>query len=512
MALGYTPAVRSWSNWNGWIPPRHAGLAGLLCVAFVAALAVPVHRRAIGTYWTETDFYHWYAPDADRLLAGRFPGHNTSNPPGYPALLALLHPVTGDHFVTGRWLSLFAAGATGLAGFALFRRVFGPGAALLGCAIVLLSGEYTRYAIQATTDTVFLLLVAIVLLVVTGGRWSGWRWAAALGAASGLAYLVRYNGLFLVVPCLAAILAGPGSRRSRAGQAAAYLLAWLIVTSPWLAANWSHHGSPFYSTNHHDIAWHVLRQRDYASLADVALRHPAAFVSGYLVRVIEVVGRYAGASLWVLPVGALAALGAVARLRRPGARGAALLLVALGAHVALMSLTHWEARYHFPAMLVLSGFAAYLVCALGTWLRTRVPGPAAAAAVAALIALILVPSVWRGTLRVSGVLHREAREVLPASEFLRRLDPTGSALLSPHPHLAYLSGRPWRRLPDLESLEQLQAFVRRSDAGYVAWDRAGPRISPRLRGALAEPARVAEWLEPVYRDDAGGLVIYRVRS
>jgi hypothetical protein len=228
--------------------------------------------------------------------------------------------------------------------------------------------------------------------------------------------------------------------------------------------------------------------------------------------VVEVLGQYLGASLWVLPVGAFAVVGAVVRLGQPAVRGPALLLVAVGSHVALMSLTHWESRYHFPVMLVGSGFAAFLVCEVGARLRARVPRPAAAAVVALLIALILVPSLWRATLRVSGVLRREAREVLPASAFLRHLDPAGSPLLSPNPHLAYLSGRPWRRLPDLETLERLHAFVRQSDARYVAWDAAGWRIAPRLRGALAEPALVTDWLEPVYRDDATGLLIYRVRS
>ena len=126
--------------------PGSLWLILLVCLVFFGALAYPVHQRQLGTYWTETDLYRWYAPDADRLLAGRFPHHNTYSPPGYPALLAALAPLTGDHFVTDKWLSLAAAALSWLVAFLLFRRLFGEATALLGVGILLLSGEYTAFA------------------------------------------------------------------------------------------------------------------------------------------------------------------------------------------------------------------------------------------------------------------------------------------------------------------------------------------------------------------------------
>jgi 4-amino-4-deoxy-L-arabinose transferase-like glycosyltransferase len=328
--------------------PGSLWLILLVCVVFFGALAYPVHQRQLGTYWTETDLYRWYAPDADRLLAGRFPHHNTYSPPGYPALLAALFPLTGDHFVTGKWLSLAAAALSGLVAFLLFRRLFGEATALLGVGILLLSGEYTAFAIQATTDVVFLLVCLVAVLVLTDDRMAPGRWAVLLGMLSGVAYLVRYNGAFLVVPCLVAVLTRPVPRRRRAVWAAAYVGGLLLGAAPWLAANWIHRGSPFFSESFHDLGWHLYREIGYRSVADLVSRDPLRFLRRYAASVGAAGARFFGDSLWPLPVGPLAALGVVLALRRPR-RPAALLVLALVSHLVLVSLTHWETRYHFFA-------------------------------------------------------------------------------------------------------------------------------------------------------------------
>jgi len=188
------------------------------CVLFVLGLGPVVHRRVIGGVWTETDFYRSYAPDADRMAAGQFP-ENTHNPPGYPIMLLLLSRLTGDHFTSGKWLALASATLVGLATFFLFRRVFGEGPALLAVPILLLSGEFTKYAVEATTDVPFLALCLAAVLVITDERMGDSPRALATGILCGLAYLVRYNGVFLLVPGLLAVVwtRDPGWRRLALG-------------------------------------------------------------------------------------------------------------------------------------------------------------------------------------------------------------------------------------------------------------------------------------------------------
>jgi len=491
--------------------PGSLWLAALVCLAFVAALAYFVHLRQIGTYWAETDLYRWYAPDADRLLAGRFPDHNPYSPPGYPVLLAALFPLTGDHFVTGKWLSLAAAALSGLVAFLLFRRLFGETAALLGAGITLLSGEYTRFAIQATTDVVFLLVCLIALLVLTDERMPPARWAVLLAVLSGGAYLLRYNGAFLVVPCMVALLSRSAPRGRRAVWVAAYVCSLLLVAAPWLGANWSHRGSPLFSESYHDIGWHLYREIGYRSIADVVGRDPLRFLRRYAASVADTGSRFLGASLWTLPVGPLAALGVALSLRRPR-RPVALVLVALLSHLLLVSLTHWETRYHFFAMAVLSGFAAAAVVWLGAAAAARWPraGWLKPAIVGALLLAVLAPLGYSAHERLQRLVEREPTEVLAASRALRAMDPAGGTLMSPKAHLAYLSGRPWRRLPHVPTVEALREVVRGSDIRFIAWDRMGWRISRDLGGVLDDPSKVGDWLLPVYRDPPHELVIYRV--
>src|SRR5262245_57021190 len=95
---------------------RAEPIAWMLAALYALALAYPTHLRVVGAYWTETDFYIFWAPDADRIAAGEFPQH-PNNPPAYSILLAFLSRWSGDHFVSGKWLSLVTGALTGVLAF-----------------------------------------------------------------------------------------------------------------------------------------------------------------------------------------------------------------------------------------------------------------------------------------------------------------------------------------------------------------------------------------------------------
>jgi len=178
-------------------PCVHRAGALALSALYVLILAYPAHLHVVGVF---SDFYVRYAPDADLIARGQFPG-NTYNPPGYPLLLVVLSSaLTDDHFTSAKWLSLVAAGLSGLLAFQLFRRLFGPWPAVRAVPILPSSGPFNRYAISAMTEVPFLCVCLAVLLVVTADRPTGGRFAALAGVVCGVAYLLRYNGAFLLVP------------------------------------------------------------------------------------------------------------------------------------------------------------------------------------------------------------------------------------------------------------------------------------------------------------------------
>ena len=135
----------------------------LICVVQLIVLISLARRHPIGNYATETDFYHFYAPDADRLSNGGFPV-NPYQGPGYPAVLAAIRVVTGaDYFTAGKWLSVVCAVLIGWLAFVLFARLFGYGVGIGAQLLVIVSGEFPQFSINSTTDLFFLFICHVFL-------------------------------------------------------------------------------------------------------------------------------------------------------------------------------------------------------------------------------------------------------------------------------------------------------------------------------------------------------------
>src|SRR5262245_35846400 len=217
----------------------------LICFTHFLVLAYLARQHPFGTYATETDFYQLFAPDAERILSGKFP-QNTFQGPGYPAaivLIAKLTGSTGDLFTAGKWFSVICAVSCGWLIFILFSRLFNPLAGVGAQLIAVASGEFPQYSIQAATDVFFLLLCLAAMTVFLGEKFTV-RWRATVsGVLAGAAYLTRYNGLFLVATFLIGILVFDHYRQrlgERIVTGGLFLAFFLLAASPWLILNWSH--------------------------------------------------------------------------------------------------------------------------------------------------------------------------------------------------------------------------------------------------------------------------------
>src|SRR5262245_4185910 len=236
-----------------------AGPIILISLIHLLTLAYLARRHPFGNYATETDFYHFYAPDAERLAARQFP-QNTFQGPGYPATLAVvakLAGMSGDLFTVGKWMSVVCAVLCGLLVFVLFARLFshwvGVGAQLIAVA----SGEFPQFSINAATDVFFLLLCLATLVVFTDEQIAPFLRVTLGGALAGVVCLTRYNGLFLPAACLIGIMLLDYFKKRWLGRLALsviFIALFLVVSSPWLIANYKHHGSPFYNTNYLNLA------------------------------------------------------------------------------------------------------------------------------------------------------------------------------------------------------------------------------------------------------------------
>jgi len=486
---------------------RRAGMIALAIGAlYVLVLVYPVHLHVVGVF---SDFYRWYASDADRIAGGAFP-QNTYNPPGYPLLLALASPLTDDRFAAGKWISLLAAGLAAILAFQLHRRLFGAASALLAVPIMLSSPTFTTYAISAMTDVPFVCVCLGALLAITNVGPRRRRWAFLSGVLCGAAYLLRYNGVFLLVPGVAGVLSGGGSRSERARRTALYLGGVLLTVAPWLALNYTEHGSALYSTNYRDVAREHIAHVDaraVSSLADVLLADPVAFVSSYVRHLGPTLINSFGASLALLPVGPLAALGIIVSVARHRRRAVLLVLAGALAFFLLMSLTHWERRYFLFLLACYSGFAAFAITRIAGAIGHAFGRPVTGHAVVATLALlILVPSAAHSWRAVRTTLERQPIELLPAARYLEGVAPPGATVMAVRAQIAYLSRRPWQELPDAGSVEELGNILGERPPDYLVYDRWG-RFRKGLTD-LAKPDDAVPWLRPIYHD--GSVVIYAV--
>lgn len=508
-----------------------------LCLLHCGVLFLPARSHPFGNYATETDFYHYYAPDATRLMAGAFP-ENPYQGPGYPAALGLIAKTTGqDLFAVGKWLSVVCAVAVGGLLAILFGRLLGWGGGIGAQLLFIVSGEVPQFSINAATDLFFLAICLAALVVLPGAahpRREGTGRIVLAAALSGAAYLTRYNGLFLILTCVSALLwidPVAAAWRRRLVTVGLYLATCLLVASPWFYANAVHRGSPLYNTNYLNLATQFYPElvagktnqdgtralaEQFGSFKDVLMYDPG--------RVVEVYPRSLGQSLWysltgglVHPLmGVLAWMGIVLFLwRRRDAKGLVLLSGA-GLYLLLMALNHWETRYYFFIGALYSGMAVLAVQTAGEWLGGKgvvVPWRKWAGRLLPLAAFGLV---WGLSLAQSSAdLHKflaaQPWEVERARAYLRGAHPEGRRLriVSRKPHLPYLLDSEWVFFPPVKSLGELEEWVAKNRIDYLVIGRRELKERREL-APLAKPEQAPPWLSPVWVDPETRLVLYRV--
>lgn len=508
-----------------------AGPVILISLIHFLTLVYLARQHPFGNYATETDFYHFYAPDAERLAAGQFP-QNTYQGPGYPAALALAAKLTGmsgDLFTVGKWMSVICAVVCGLLVFVLFARLFGYWVGVGAQLVAIASGEFPQFSINAATDVFFLLLCLATLVVFTDERIAP-RWRAALGGAlAGMVYLTRYNGLFLLAACLIGIALLDFFKQKWPGRlalSAIFVALFFVVSSPWLIANYKHRGSPFYNTNYLNVATEfypelvanktnqdatrMLAER-FHSFGDVVGYDPRRLMARYPANLYESLRNSFKDTLVNQLVAWMAWLGVLLALVRRRSKNVAMVLIAGALYLLLMALNHWETRYYFFVMVLYAGFAGFAATAwleaarsLG-WLKNRAFAAIPVAMVVAMFALSLAES----RKDVARFLEIQPTEIIAARDYLSAIGATGGKrIVARKPHLPYLSRNEWVFFPQVKSLDEFRAWVEANPVDYIAVGKRELKERKEL-SALGKPEKAPEWLKAVWVNDEPLFILYR---
>jgi 4-amino-4-deoxy-L-arabinose transferase-like glycosyltransferase len=487
----------------------------LLALAALLVFAAIARQHPFGTYGTETDFYLYYAPDAERLANGEFP-ESTYHGPGYAAALAAVAPLAGDFFTAGKSISVVAMAAVVLLSFVLFRRLSGYAVGFATAVLVAVSGRLPQYAVSATTDVVFVALLLAAIVALTHEEWDEkWRVVAA-GAITGVAWLTRYNAVSLAVAIAIVLLAGFVAKplRRRLSLVVLFAAAFTVVVMPWLVANALHRGSPFYNTNYLNVAKTLYPEtargysgddgllqagRVFHSLGDVVRHDAPRGAKQYAANVLAHLRGSVTQSVAGPGVAWLALAGALLASMRHRSKTLTLLLAALATHFAVVGLVHYESRFHFFATVVYSGLAVFAVRILFEWLHERGTMSRRFASLAFVLAVTTLATLAlaRSTPYVRRMLATHPVEVPAACRFLTVHEVPHARIVARKPHLPYLCKAELVMFPQVRSLDALRVALQRSDADIVFF--AAPEAASRPELAmLLDPRNAPPWLRPIW--------------
>jgi tetratricopeptide (TPR) repeat protein len=499
------PTRKSWLSLNGSPETSEATertltrlawvLAGLLAVA----LFIMVLGHKVGDYFAETDFYGAYAEGAKLVQHGKLiPSRYGVIGPGYEVALALFGFVIPDLFLAAKLLALVSTVATLMLWFYLLRRRAGVRVAFVAALILCANGTFFRYGYGALTDTPAIALQAAALYLLLARR--GERAILAAGLVAALAFLTRYNAVYLLPAGLVAVLGG-GTFAERRGKAALLFTAGFFApVVPWMLYSLAR-GSGFSFQLHHNIAFDVYAyskgipwdtyqkemQPQFKNLWDVISRDPGAVASRMLYNVGNHL-RQVAVSLLGWPTAVSAGIGLVLGLRdRTLSR-----LWPLGAAAALLFLTlvpiFYSDRY---ALALLPYFATLAAIAFASPLGALAVGRTRRVWVKPLlVALPIAAAVIASVTAQARAMKQLPVEVLDCAKTLRSLKAPGDRVLARKWHIAYHAGVQPLAFPFADSLVDLARYARAGRARwlYFSWPEAETR--PRFKYLLDTTAVV----------------------
>jgi len=475
----------------------------------------------------------YYAGLAAALAGGdRAHGLSPLWPPLYPALVAAATWLLARaHAPTPETLELAArlvSVAAGIAGLALLRRwvrrIAGARVANVALALAAFHPRLVQFSASALTEMTFTTLVLAALVLLPGPDTPSRRRDLGAGAAFGLAYLTRPEGVLLGAAVGIALALGRGPRLRPA-----FALGMAALVVPWVLFVHSETGGFSLGEKGAYNFWREYRTEYRAHFAEPAGASERGFESPELARAIpppriDVLGLVR-AEPWAIAGRTLRRLARIAAqsiplacypiyfgfallglplLARRGVRPAAAILVALPVMYAPFTA---DRRFFVPAVPWLLALAAAGIDRAAEWLAPPPRRAALASGIAAALAVSGAAYSLVHPLMESAPEHRAAGTWLRAAHVAAR-----PIVMSRKPWVAFYAGGLVAELPE-GGLDSVLARVRRKRADVLVVDeRWGVPTRPEL-APLLDPHNAPAGFAVLRRiDSPERLVLYDVRG
>jgi 4-amino-4-deoxy-L-arabinose transferase-like glycosyltransferase len=501
------------------VSSRHLGLA-IATVHCMVWMAFALSFYKIGTFHIETDFYWSYAPAA-RLFSSGALAIDPFRGPLYPMALSLVEPLAGDLFTAGVVLGVVSASLALLLVFGIIDRTFGRKEAIWVTILTAVHPLFDYLTYTVGTDMFFNALCAGSVYFALKRKTLDWGYLCLSGVLAGLAYLTRYNGVFLLgIPLLVAFLdLHRLDWRRRIAAAAAFVVAFAATILPWGLHCLGTKGDFFYNENYLNVAYDVYGRRQmgwdafwaseshrFHSLADVVSHDPGQFLRTTLTNVhLHFLSDIT--ALMVLPVGLISLLGLILLARRETTRERWAYVMVNILFFAILILVFYESRFS----LFLVPF--YILMAVTPTLELTRFKPELTKK---LVPLILAAAcLWHAYLSLGfniGQMRRSPVEVASLADWFNENVPAeerGRTVMARKPHFAYHAGLETILLPMAPSEQELVEHARKQGADYLYFGTAEAQARRHLVNLL-DPSQDHEGLEVLSYTDNPPSVLYIV--
>ncbi|NUN68788.1 MAG: glycosyltransferase family 39 protein [Bacteroidetes bacterium] len=491
------------------------GLSYLLIMLYVG-----LRYHVVGDYHVETDFFQAYVPTAKDILNGVWTIEDFRGP-AYPAVLALFGLLLKDFFTSGIVVSSVMAAGTLFFTFELLRKLFRADIAFIVVLLTAVNKTFVQYAYTAGTDMTFNCFAAATAYFLLSDEQRSWRNITLTALAAALAYLTRYNGIFVIVAVPLIIVLFNIYKiemKQRLIIAGAFVGLFFLFIAPWGIHSLNEKGSFFFNRNYLNIAYEMFAKGrigwdqywnvesvKYSSLGQVIMADPGLFVSTVTTNLVEhFISDMELLIGWGVGICFIAGLVGMWK-NRPTARQGAFYAFGLMMFLVLLLVFYGE---RFSLYLV----PVYAVIAVGslTWDRWRgIPFYNGTVIALALIVWTFVTSYdYNKTNIDSG--PKEIKVI--ADWFNANVKDTDPAkiVVCRKPHIAFYIDKTMKYFPYVTGFDALERETKKLNASYFFYGIYEANMRPEFQ-SLLDPGRAPAWLEPITYTVNPPSVLYRVK-
>ncbi|MBN1291489.1 MAG: glycosyltransferase family 39 protein [Candidatus Latescibacteria bacterium] len=483
--------VQIYKSLEPWIPWIIGGLYAIV----MSYLTFRYHT--VGGLDVETDFYAELFPQAKKLVDGEFsPLNYSAKGPVYSIFLAAMYLFSRDYFIAAEILNLFSSAVFIAILYNLIKNVFNSLTALIVTLIVLSNYMFQNFTYQVGSDMPFMAFCALSMYYLFKNNGISKR-DIALSAFFGLlAFLTRYNGVFIVFGTVLFLALNSSPLRERAKRITLWLGVFIVVGLPWFIPNTMATGNPVHNNNYINIMlefyghgpdglqyenWIEALPKQFTGLGDIFFYNPVYFVKKMAINIAgHFIWDMRALVQWRFSVFIFTGL-ILLWFAKPSRR--LLLYFSFGLiYFLILTLVFYNARF---SLFLLMFYAPLAVWPLTSDKISEKLGRLSFVPVSLLL-LVTLTITFTSTRMMLDDIKYVPYFLKDMGEALDTREPDKSKkLLARKPHAAYYAGLVPSMFPDdVQNVDQLVAFCRKYKVDYVLYSLVEAKYRPQLQDLL----------------------------